>query len=1112
MSLLNASREVTNMSLEESIIDYVRQHPGCKAKDIAHSLGKEKTQINSLLYGNLQDVCYSNKDYGWFVKNGDDKGVPITGQNEPDIDKSLSDLCHYYLSCINLENVNGVSAFLTSKYSLQYAEIPELSVHAAPPEAQSLLNTAANAKDLSCYIGYPVSIYNIHSKNGTFTKIAPLFLFSIEFSKNGNGPSIHSVPVINSEAIKQYTTLDQNEQTSEILKLYEDLGLNNPEADVDIDDICARLMAIRNWPWKDEIATTQINTEKPVSSITVPGVYNRAIIIAAERSPYTVGLENELSQLALLPEQAYQGTALYSFIHPEKEKQQTERDGDTVLEVLPLNTEQRNAIRASENKKVMVVTGPPGTGKSQVVTDLIVNSAWKGKSVLFSSKNNKAVDVVEVRANGLAKQPVVLRLGGTQFATALAQAIENLFAKGYDENSVDEYKYQEKLYKEKQKILLDIESAKKAFVDARNQLDRIEQEICSYSDVVRTKWYPIADDTFTEQYIHSFDRCSSCYDHAVYQKQSLVRRILWPLYRRKATEQTAPYVIELNEKLKKLGITELPVPQGNKNDCSFNEINGRVADSLKIIKKLTEYKNTLRAFVGRKQLSEYDRELCEVTEQLSRIATNVWRKWLETRNITLSADEKKVLFDFTTAMKLNDDVDIQQGSELSKAFFKAQKTMTRMIPCWAVTSLSVKSRVPFQAGLFDYVIIDEASQCDIASALPLLYRAKQAVIIGDEKQLHHISTLAKKQDLQLIEKNNVGLSWSYSVNSLFNYANALTQYPFADKVALRDHFRCCSEIINYSNNEFYGGMLRVATNYQYLKTPNGQKPGIRWTNVKGTSQRPSTGSLVNEAEAKAIITELKRLVIDDGYVGSIGVVAPFRAQAELISKLVESNADLQKALRPYHELLIDTVHKFQGDERDCMFFSVTAAHGVNNGAISFLQGNGNLFNVAVTRARAVLVVVGDYKWASTCSVSYLKDFALYAGHIETDNQLEAIGITNNAYTRDYPHVLNPEQVSDWEKLLYTVLFDAGIHTIPQYPEDKYKLDLALIVNNRKLDIEVDGELYHKDWNGELCYRDKLRNQRMYELGWDVKRFWVYQIRDELPRCISEIRKWIALES
>ena len=82
---------------------------------------------------------------------------------------------------------------------------------------------------------------------------------------------------------------------------------------------------------------------------------------------------------------------------------------------------------------------------------------------------------------------------------------------------------------------------------------------------------------------------------------------------------------------------------------------------------------------------------------------------------------------------------------------------------------------------------------------------------------------------------------------------------------------------------------------------------------------------------------------------------------------------------------------------------------------------------------------------------------------------------------------------------------AGIRAIPQFTVERYDLDLAVIVGDRKLNIEVDGERYHRAWTGELCLRDQLRNQRLIELGWDVQRFWVYQVRDELDGCVG--RGW-----
>ena len=74
--------------------------------------------------------------------------------------------------------------------------------------------------------------------------------------------------------------------------------------------------------------------------------------------------------------------------------------------------------------------------------------------------------------------------------------------------------------------------------------------------------------------------------------------------------------------------------------------------------------------------------------------------------------------------------------------------------------------------------------------------------------------------------------------------------------------------------------------------------------------------------------------------------------------------------------------------------------------------------------------------------------------------------------------------------------------------EKYVLDFGIVVADRRLNVEIDGEQYHRSWDGELCRRDQIRNQRLMELGWDVMRFWVYQVRDDLDRCVSLVQQWI----
>ncbi|MEA4848661.1 MAG: AAA domain-containing protein, partial [Clostridiaceae bacterium] len=329
-------------------------------------------------------------------------------------------------------------------------------------------------------------------------------------------------------------------------------------------------------------------------------------------------------------------------------------------------------------------------------------------------------------------------------------------------------------------------------------------------------------------------------------------------------------------------------------------------------------------------------------------------------------------------------------------------------------------------------------------------------------------------------------------------------------VQLRDHHRSYGAIIEFSNAEFYDGKLRVATNYDKLKCPSNTAPGIRWIDVMGHTVRPSGGGAYNDKEVMAVLNEIRRLVIGNDYHGSVGVVTPFRAQADQIRDAIEKSRDIKEYLYANNDFLVDTVHKFQGDERDVMIFSPVISVGTSSGAIGFLNNTGNLFNVAITRARAVLVVIGDMNYCAGCGVPYMEHFVEYVRrHDERAAKEEVSPSQTQPLNREYPKVSNTDQVSDWEKILYAALFDANIITTPQYPVDKYKLDLALIRGEHRLDIEVDGEMYHKDWNGELCYRDQLRNQRLFEMGWDVKRFWVYQIRDNLPWCIKQVKDWLS---
>jgi very-short-patch-repair endonuclease len=189
-----------------------------------------------------------------------------------------------------------------------------------------------------------------------------------------------------------------------------------------------------------------------------------------------------------------------------------------------------------------------------------------------------------------------------------------------------------------------------------------------------------------------------------------------------------------------------------------------------------------------------------------------------------------------------------------------------------------------------------------------------------------------------------------------------------------------------------------------------------------------------------------------------------------------------------------------------VFFSPVVSAGVGESTLRFLKNHGNLFNVAITRARSELVVVGDRKAALDSGVSYLAGFAQYWSDLATH---ETIVPAAEAPGPEYPVVAHPELVSEWERIFYRAMYNAGLRPVPQYEEPPYTLDFALFDGERKLDIEVDGEHYHRNWDGELCRRDQIRSRRLSDIGWDILRFWVYELRDDPEGSLGRVKAWMA---
>lgn len=971
---------------------------------------------------------------------------------------TLKGLCNYYISCIALESNTTLRASMKDEQS--FIGLPWLNKGALKQPAIGAFLRGNHDKEKDLLIGYPVL------KNKHF--LSPLFVIPVTYNDGTHGKpegfSIDDELLINKDIIDKYSTNDKTENIYELRELEAELGFTEGHAAFEVlSEKVSLLRTIRpDWEWLDELNID--NLEKgPVHIADADGILNRAILFAKEPTPYTVGLSNELVNLESW-DNLDENSVLWKFIHKQFYKNPPYQK--EILEVLPLNDEQEKAVRSALSADVTLIAGPPGTGKTQVVANLIINAAMAGQNVLFTSKNNNAVDVVVKRVNSINKElPLVLRYekSAKQCISDYAQLWEKAKAKNDSySDAIEAYKRVYSSYDAKR-------TQKQQIVDNRNRLDGLEQSVCS----IRDKYQQLIGVLSTNE----VNDVKNAYDSFIYGRKSLQEgpdSLLDKLFRKRWEKRNVDdmnsVVLSINSFMEKYHPGLSVTPQMTERELmSFDNEFKSLMDDLSLI---ADYNGLLSQMCDSASLEQLDAAMMTEHVELQAKAKTAWNSWLNQHISVFNTKNRGDLHDYISLLEHN-HVDNYTPS------------LKTMLPVSAITSLSARRRLPFREAVYDLLIIDEASQCDIASMIPLLMRAKRVAVIGDKQQLNHICILSKQTDLSLILSNEIEPRWSYRGSSIYDLAESMTEAE--NIIQLRDHHRSFLDIIQFSNQEFYDNTLRIATDYSRLQSPNNGKPilGMQWMDVKGKTIRPENGGAYNLKEAEGVIRILRRLALELEFEGSIGVTTPFHLQAEMITKALERDAELRNHLELHNKILIDTVHKFQGDERDVIIFSPVVSDGTKSQSLMFLKSTGNLFNVAITRARALLVTVGDKEYCKKCGVSYLEHFAEYSCGEDA-----------------------PVESSEWEHILQNALSDAGIPVTAQYHVDKYYLDLALFYKGKKLDIEVDGAMYHQTWTGELSYNDQLRNQALMREGWDVIRFWVPQVRDQLPWCIEQIKNWM----
>jgi len=823
------------------------------------------------------------------------------------------------------------------------------------------------------------------------------------------------------------------------------------------------------------------------------GIYNRAVLMMGKSGKYVKTLLSELHHISQCSEAVLKPTALgalFSNDEPSDEVSSQDDHAATLLDILPMNATQRRAVSTLQRAKQTVITGPPGTGKSQVAATTMAGMRLRGQSVLFASKNHKAVDAVMERLKVEDGRPYVVRANSKDdpnlkvtFSTVIRILLEGSHNFKAEETRAELLKDAEKL--------LEIRGTRDTMAKKINRLgSRMakQEEAAAFHALLLPELFCEKvgkfPDIFPVGWTDALESIVAALQNGPWTKRLSARVRLALLRLKKCFKQSElPGLPSLFCSPRHGGLTALEADLATLRQMAFyTEAVQKGKEATKDLKPLPD------ADVLYKKIGVLSEKIQSISQDLLPLDLSARSSGLppgeaRERLANLRAALRGLSSGMMTEMVFRQTLDqVEQDIAL----------LLKHFPCWAVTNLSVGSRLPLVPGMFDLAIVDEASQCDMASAIPVLYRARRVGVIGDPFQLRHIAHLGMGQDAMIRQ----GVGFTHYPDNRFSYANTSLYDLFAESsgvepVFLDETYRNHGEIAGYSNDAFYHNRLRVAVDPARLNVPPGMRPGMHWTTVEAEilSGGPSGSHCPEECEK---VVQLIVELLETGFRGTIGVVSPFRQQANRINDALYDK-QISQEIMAETRLHVDTSHGFQGDERDIMFFSLCAGPDMPRGSLHFLREQGHLFNVAVSRARAVLHVVGNQPWARSCGVKHIEQLAVERSW---NNQ-------NGVKGPWAPHD------SPWEKVLYTALVAKDLKPVPQYPVAGRRLDLALVrsgENALRLDIEVDGDRYHRNPDGSRKQEDIWRDYQLRGLGWQIKRFWVYQLKENLEECVDSILK------
>ncbi|WHY72883.1 AAA domain-containing protein [Fictibacillus enclensis] len=713
------------------------------------------------------------------------------------------------------------------------------------------------------------------------------------------------------------------------------------------------------------------------------------------------------------------------------------------------NLSQKVATENALSAQISVIEGPPGTGKTQTILNIIANAVLEDKSVAVVSNNNSATANIVEKLNKYGLDFITAFLGNMDNQKKFFEEQSGFYPEDLKKWVLPDSEFnllKDKLEKSHQQIA--------KILNYQNSHAKLKQELSELKiEYKYFKEYYFEEKRSTSIKLKSFLKLN---------EDKLLHLLI------KYEQDLHKETISINKKIYNL--------------IAFGIYNFKLYDH-----SPEEIISYLQENFYRKKIASVSKEIKEMEEKLTK--HNFEQKMMEYQIGSMKLFKAKL----ANKYKFNKERLNFQANKFKESldFFIDE------YPVILSTTHSLRNCVS-QNYLFDYVIIDEASQVDILTGVLALSCAKNTVVVGDLQQLSNIvDKKAKKSIAQLCANPNLPNGYNYLNHSLLS--SFLIIFKDVPKVLLKEHYRCHPKIISFCNKRFYQNKLVILTN-----EGDNDSPLLFYKTVKGNHARGTLNQRQIEVIFDEILTNKEILVNPDEL---IGIISPFCDQKNEIQKTIDNKVNMDA----------ETVHKYQGRERDTIILST-----VVNEANDFVDSP-NLINVAVSRAVNRLVIVGaenSDRWKGS-NLSDLVRYIQYNNFKIIDSRIRSVfDLLYSSYSEQrLKYLKNRKKVSDFDSenlmnaVIEKILNKPGFHHLGHILHQPLKMlvrDYSLLNNSEKkyvmnisthtdfvlfnkvdkmpiLVVEIDGHAYHAE-NPSQLKRDNMKDEILKKCNIPIIRF------------------------